>query len=147
MRKPLFRCIVLWILWRRAIAFLTIHCDPKLVQNDRRIQRIQVLDPAATRIRPRQIVMIGASKKDTDSVPEDEEAYLQDPNFIERSKRWIVIVDDEEPIRMAVGDFLYDQGYQVTACADADSMLQLCSSSSQDVIDGELGAIPDAIVR
>jgi DNA-binding response OmpR family regulator len=83
-----------------------------------------------------------------DSNSNDDEAYLQNPKFIERSKRWIVIVDDEEPIRMAVGDFLYDQGYQVTACADADSMLQLCSSSNEDLKDGALTTtIPDAIIR
>ena len=46
-------------------------------------------------------------------------------NFRRRNKQWIVLVDDEESIRYAVGDFLYDRGYQVTACADANSMLEL----------------------
>ena len=76
----------------------------------------------------------------TSSDEEEMEEYLQDPKFLERTKRWIVIVDDEEPIRLAVGDFLYDRGYQVTACADADSMLRLCSTSDQVTI-------PDAIIR
>ena len=92
-----------------------------------------------------------------------EEFEALDPKFIERNKRWIVIVDDEEDIRLAVGDYLYDQGYQVTACADADSMLEVCSSSSNinksmrleddgtDDDDDEGGgqlptSIPDAIV-
>ena len=86
-----------------------------------------------------------------------EEFEALDPKFIERNKRWIVIVDDEEDIRLAVGDYLYDQGYQVTACADADSMLEVCSSSNinnptrlDDDDDDDGGklptSIPDAII-
>lgn len=87
---------------------------------------------------------MAATSKESDS--EDAEDYLQDPKFVERSKRWIVIVDDEESIRMAVGDFLYDVGYQVTACADADSMLELLSPAD-DSVDGEILRVPDAIIR
>lgn len=151
MRKSWFRGIVFWILWRQVIAFLTIHCDPSIaLQNDWKITtRPQgtITTSASNRRMTRQC--IAATKKDLDSAPkEGDEAYLQDPKFIERNKRWIVIVDDEEPIRMAVGDFLYDQGYQLTACADADAMLQLCSSSSdEDPEDGELQRVPDAIIR
>jgi len=74
---------------------------------------------------------------------------LQDEKFLQRSKRWVVIVDDEEAIRKSVGDYLHDQGYQVAACADADAMLELCGCAAADV---ELDSprppplSPDAIV-
>jgi DNA-binding NarL/FixJ family response regulator len=53
----------------------------------------------------------------------------------ERAKRWVVLVDDEESIRLAVGEYLYHQGYQVTACADADALFEVIggSGSSQHV--------------
>lgn len=86
---------------------------------------------------------LGASSKDSDV--KDTEYFLQDPKFVERNKRWVVVVDDEESIRMAVGDFLYDVGYQVTACANADSMLDLLTPL-EDSVDGELESVPDAII-
>jgi len=88
--------------------------------------------------------LAASNKNDPDL--KDTKDYIQDPKFVERSKRWIVIVDDEESIRMAVGDFLYDVGYQVTACADADSMLELLSPP-EGSIDGEIANLPDAIIR
>jgi len=68
---------------------------------------------------------------------------IQDPKFMERSKYWIVLVDDEEAIRLSVGDFLYDSGYQVTACADADALLEVCQKPRKP---GELPATPAAII-
>jgi DNA-binding response OmpR family regulator len=68
---------------------------------------------------------------------------IREKDFMERAKRWIILVDDEESIRLAVGDYLYDQGYQVTACADADAMLEVCAKPQQD---GQLPPVPDAIV-
>lgn len=68
---------------------------------------------------------------------------IRDKDFMERTKRWIILVDDEESIRLAVGDYLYDQGYQVTACADADAMLEVSAKPQQD---GQLPPVPDAIV-
>ena len=80
--------------------------------------------------------------------PSEEEEVVDlkalNPKFIERNKRWIMIVDDEEEIRLAVGDYLYDQGYQVTACADADSMMDVCANPKPE--DETLPAIPDVIV-
>lgn len=73
----------------------------------------------------------------------DNEAVPTDPKFLQRNKHWVVIVDDEEPIRQAVGDYLYDAGYQVTACADADALLEVCSQSK---VDGQLPKSPQAIV-
>lgn len=73
---------------------------------------------------------------------------IHDEEFMFRTKRWVIIVDDEESIRLAIGDYLFDQGYQVTACADADALLQVCSTPS--MVEGssrrELPPIPDAIV-
>ena len=53
-----------------------------------------------------------------------------DPKFKQRSKSWIVLVDDEEAIRLAVGNYLYEAGYAVTACADAEALLELLTSAS-----------------
>ena len=83
-----------------------------------------------------------SSKKDLEEDVED--FRIKDPKFIERNKRWVLIVDDEEAIRMAVGGYLYDQGYQVTACADADSLLETCAKPNSD---GDLPVVPDAIIR
>jgi len=51
--------------------------------------------------------------------------------FQRRNQQWVVIVDDEESIRFAVGDFLYDQGFEVTACDDAGSLLDLIIAENQ----------------
>lgn len=53
---------------------------------------------------------------------------ILDRKFLERNTHWIVLVDDELSIRQSVGDFLYDSGYQVTACADAYAFVELCRS-------------------
>ena len=94
-------------------------------------------------------MVLGMSNSDGDletSETEDQESFL-DPKFVFRNKRWVVVVDDEEPIRMAVGDFLYDQGFQVTACVDADAMLAICANGAKAPlsIDG-LPRVPDCIV-
>jgi DNA-binding NarL/FixJ family response regulator len=57
---------------------------------------------------------------------EDSMDKIQDRKFMERNTHWIVLVDDELSIRQSVGDFLYDSGYQVTACADAYAFVELC---------------------
>lgn len=80
-----------------------------------------------------------------ESLSEGEAQMMEDPKFLARTKRWIVLVDDEESIRLAVGDYLYDHGYQVTACADADSMLEVCATPDSE--DGERPVLPDAIIR
>ena len=45
-----------------------------------------------------------------------------------RSKRWVLVVEDEESIRSFVGQYLFDSGYQVTLCADALSALQVTNN-------------------
>lgn len=52
---------------------------------------------------------------------------LGDPDEGKRS-RWIVLVDDEEPIRTVVGQFLLDKGFRVTTCADGRAALELLES-------------------
>ena len=66
---------------------------------------------------------------------EDDESALADrirtdPKFLQRNKHWILFVDDEEAIRQSVGDFLYDSGYQVTACADANAAVEVCRNAT-----------------
>ena len=66
-----------------------------------------------------------------------------DRKFLERHQYWLVLVDDDEATRLAVGDFLYDQGYQITACADAEALLEVCRHPQKP---GELPRVPDVIV-
>jgi DNA-binding response OmpR family regulator len=49
--------------------------------------------------------------------------------FLARNPHWILLVDDEEAIRQSVGDFLFDAGYQITACADAESAMEILVQS------------------
>jgi DNA-binding NarL/FixJ family response regulator len=44
---------------------------------------------------------------------------------VKRHKYWIMLVDDEESIRLAVGRYLYESGYQVTACSDSDAAIEV----------------------
>ena len=53
-----------------------------------------------------------------------------DRKFLERNQHWLLFVDDEEAIRQSVGDFLYDSGYQVTACADANAAVEVCRNAT-----------------
>ena len=55
-----------------------------------------------------------------------------------RSDGWIVLVDDEPAIRLAVGDYLRSAGYAtVTACDGPTSFLDLClASCSWSLLDG-----------
>lgn len=75
--------------------------------------------------------------------PQKEESKITDKVFLERAKHWVVIVDDEIAIRLAVGDYLFDQGYKVTACADANAMLHVASTPPSD---DSLPIVPDAII-
>lgn len=77
----------------------------------------------------------------------------QDETWKQRAKHWVVIVDDEESIRVAVGQYLYDQGYQVTACADADAFIEVILTSSGTPTSHRTGtskipsaAVPDVII-
>ena len=59
-----------------------------------------------------------ASYQDEESTPENEKVQ-------KRADSWILLVDDEEPIRTAVGGFFVDQGYRVTTCGDGAQALEL----------------------
>lgn len=83
----------------------------------------------------------------TSGVEEFGRGQLRDEQWQRRSKQWVVLVDDEESIRQSVGQFLFDAGYQVTACADADTALKVCRSARANDADDEGSSyLPDAIV-
>lgn len=75
----------------------------------------------------------------------DEFQYTSkdDAMWRKRSDCWIVLVDDEEAIRKAVGQLLFDRGYQVTACSDGTTALQVATSKLSS--DGD-AMLPDCIV-
>lgn len=58
-------------------------------------------------------------------------------------------MDDEASIRKAVGQYLEDYGYSVTACADVDSALKVCrsrGSSATQFLEEDGTLLPDIIV-
>lgn len=102
-------------------------------------QRIKVQVPLA-------MAMIQGDGDDNDNPSEiDEFQYTSkdDAMWRKRSDCWIVVVDDEQAIRKAVGQLLFDRGYQVTACSDGTTALQVASSKLSS--DGDT-IIPDCIV-
>ncbi len=88
---------------------------------------------------PRSVVFAVSDEVEQD--PEFEQ--IKDQQFRERNKRWLVLVDDEESMRMAVGDYLYDRGYKVTACADADALVEVVSMPPEE---NKLPVVPDVII-
>ena len=69
-------------------------------------------------------------------------------HFEHRSERWVVLVDDEASIRKAVGQYLFDEGYQVTACPDAKIALQVIRTKTRPDQKSGLNVpiLPDLIV-
>ena len=61
----------------------------------------------------------------------DDSRVILDPKIVQRNKCWIILVDDEESIRQSVGDFLYDEGYEVTACDGADALLEVLGGGTR----------------
>lgn len=97
---------------------------------------------------PSLVVRNAASNKSADNfVTKDESTGHADKKawarFVGRNKHWIVLVDDERDIRVAVGDYLYNQGYQVTTCSSADDLLELMGNRTNQ---GDLPRTPDAII-
>jgi DNA-binding NarL/FixJ family response regulator len=70
----------------------------------------------------------------------------RDPLWQKRANRWVLIVDDEEAIRKAVGQLLFDRGYQVTACADARTALKVALNRRNDQDEVNRPIVPDCIV-
>ena len=64
------------------------------------------------------------------------------------TKGWVLVVDDEEPIRNAVAGLLSDSGYQVTACADAPTALKVARSriAADQTTSVNENSLPDCIV-
>lgn len=60
--------------------------------------------------------------------------------------RWIMVVDDEESIRLAVREFLVDQGYRVMTFSDAPTALQQLSQLFDSITNNKSFVVPDAIV-
>lgn len=59
-------------------------------------------------------------------------ANRRNPQWQERSQYWILLVDDDDDLRQAVGAFLDQQGYQVTACASAETALEWLSDNNKN---------------
>mmetsp|Transcript_13676 Transcript_13676/g.20820 ORF Transcript_13676/g.20820 Transcript_13676/m.20820 type:complete len:302 (+) Transcript_13676:95-1000(+) len=55
---------------------------------------------------------------------------------------WVLLVDDEEQILRSVGQYLFDNGYQVTGCQNAEKALQICQRGRSN----NPNKIPDLIV-
>jgi len=52
----------------------------------------------------------------------------------ETRKTKVLMVDDEDAIHEALGEYLLERGYEVTACVDADTALDVCITLLPDVI-------------
>ena len=86
-----------------------------------------------------------ASSSSTTPLPTQKQSPFQ-----KRLKSWIVLVDDEESIRLSLGNYLYQEGYTVTACADAEALLEILysissSSSSSDISSSDISSSDSAV--
>lgn len=70
--------------------------------------------------------------KDEQHIIDDFGAQRRDPQWQERSQHWILLIDDDDDLRQAVGTFLDQQGYQVTACASAETALEWLNNNNQN---------------
>lgn len=120
----------------------------------------EIQPQAVSTTRSKRVTQVGKSSSDDNNTVleencnnnrEDSEQQqtsfvnkMRNAKFLERNKHWVVLVDDEEAIRLAVGDYLYDQGYQVTACADADAFLDICQRGLADAGDGSAAAAAES---
>jgi DNA-binding NarL/FixJ family response regulator len=109
---------------------------------------------------PTTLWMVGRIEEEIDDDDHDDEddnnpkvdefqfTSRDDPMWRKRSECWVIVVDDEEAIRKAVGQLLFDQGYQVTACADGPTALQVATTSKKrQASSGEGGEEDDAQTR
>jgi DNA-binding response OmpR family regulator len=83
-----------------------------------------------------------SSSRNENSVERDDTKW-QDADFVKRNSYWVVIVEDEEAIRQAVGDYLYDSGYQVSACDSARSFQELIQQQQSEKLETALTSIAD----
>lgn len=119
-----------------------------LFQPSMLLQKHQHHDPHDVRFKTSTCVSSSNSDGDNNNNKNEYEYIekLQDESFIRRNKQWVILVDDEEAIRLAVGDYLYDSGYQVTACADVDALLEVLHMDNSRSNDKYFNKIPDVII-
>lgn len=84
------------------------------------------------------LVSLKASSSSTDEFG----SHRRNEAWQKRSTKWLLLVDDEEAIRRAVGRMLYESGYQVTACASGESALQMALQGRPE----NPTQVPDVIV-
>jgi DNA-binding NarL/FixJ family response regulator len=132
------------------ILLLLCHCGgyleaaffiPKIVQQQQ--QHRHPSKQHRTKHTPRQIGLQSSTNSNTKNQkrsasiiqPFVKTAVNTTEKFLARNPHWILLVDDEEAIRQSVGDFLFEAGYQITACADAESakeVLRSCTNVKQN---------------
>jgi DNA-binding NarL/FixJ family response regulator len=75
------------------------------------------------RMKVRQLL---AKRRENDNpILHDKSSSRKPEGLTKRSNQWVVLVDDEEAIRNAVGQLLRDRGYQVIVCGDGHSALNV----------------------
>jgi len=115
-----------WSPFRKRLALLLCLVSHSLVV----LCSFQISTPL--RIRPTRRIQLQinnfAVRQSNNSVEEFGAQRRRDPDYQKRSKRWVLLVDDEEAIRRAVGQLLFEKGYQVTTCADGATALKVALS-------------------
>lgn len=102
------------------------------------------LSPLRQSLVPEDSDILPTAGDGDDDEPFAVDDFSPDEDFQRRSNQWILIVDDEESIRKAVGQLLFDRGFQVTACADGRTALQTAKGRHRD--DAGNVRTPDVIV-
>lgn len=64
----------------------------------------------------------------------------------DNDQKWIVIVDDEKPIRQALGEYLSENGFEVTACSNVDTAIKVCESNIFTNENNDEIKLPDCII-
>ena len=120
-------CVYRLLLLEKVCGFLQ---PPSVTSPDRCCSLQQISPPLLTGF---------AAKDDGDAVFIDR--LRKDRNFLQRNKQWVILVDDEASIRQSVGDFLFEVGFQVTACADMAACQEVMTMNAQ-----EKSRLPSCIV-
>jgi DNA-binding NarL/FixJ family response regulator len=80
---------------------------------------------------------------DDDAYHNTKDDFRHDDEFQRRTNRWVLLVDDEESIRKSVGQLLFDRGFEVSACGDAPTAIQIAQEGRDEVGNPRL---PDVII-
>jgi DNA-binding NarL/FixJ family response regulator len=81
--------------------------------------------------------------KDTTKEDIDVDDFRRDAEFQRRANRWVLLVDDEESIRKSVGQLLFNHGFEVSACGDAPTAIQIAQTRWDEAGNPRL---PDIII-